>query len=58
MTDCSLKTEYDSQPNSIEVMTTKDGHFQIPDHAIECFAKFLYPRFLEDMKQRKKEAES
>lgn len=58
MTDCILKTEYDSQPGSIEVVTTEDSSFQIPDHAIERFAKFLFPRFLVDMEQRKKAAGS
>ena len=51
MSDCILKTEYGSQQESIKVTTTEDHTFQIPDHAIERFAKFLYPRFLAAMEQ-------
>lgn len=54
MPDCTLKTEYNSQPNSIEIKTIADAAQQIPDHAIERFAKFLYPRFLADMEQKAK----
>lgn len=55
MPDCTLKTEYVSQPNSIELKTIVEASQQIPDHAIERFAKFLYPRFLADMEQKAKE---
>ena len=51
MSDCILKTEYRSQQENIEVTTMEDHTFQIPDHAIERFAKFLYPRFLAAMEQ-------
>ncbi len=57
MTNCILKTEYDSQP--VDAKNTGDGTSEtwIPDHAIERFAKFLYPRFLADMEQRNKAKE-
>lgn len=55
MPDCTLKTEYVSQPNSIEIKTISDAAQQIPDYAIERFAKLLYPRFLADMQQMAKE---
>ena len=57
MTNCILKTEYDFQP--VDAKNTGDGtsETRIPDHAIERFAKFLYPRFLADMEQRKKATE-
>lgn len=51
MPDCILKTEYGSQRENIAVTTTEDHAIQIPDHAIERFAKFLYPRFLAAMEQ-------
>ena len=53
MTDCILKTEYDFQP--VDAKNTGDdmSETRIPDHAIERFAKFLSPRFLADMEQRK-----
>lgn len=57
MTECILTTEHDSQPDTIEVTTWEDSASRIPDHAIERFAKFLYPRFLADMEQRKKATE-
>jgi hypothetical protein len=57
MTNCILKTEYDSQP--VDAKNTGDGTSEtwIPDHAIGRFAKFLYPRFLADMEQRNKAKE-
>lgn len=57
MTNCILKTEYDFQP--VDAKNTGDGtsETRIPDHAIERFAKFLYPRFLADMERRKKATE-
>jgi len=57
MTNCILKTEYDFQP--VDAKNTSDdmSEVRIPDHAIERFAKFLYPRFLADMEQRKKTTE-
>lgn len=54
MTECILTTEHDSQPDTIEVTTVEDSASRIPDHAIERFAKFLYPRLLADMERRKK----
>ena len=54
MTECILTTEHDSQPETIEVTTVEDSASRIPDHAIERFAKFLYPRLLADMERRKK----
>ncbi len=56
MPDCTLTTEYISRPDSIEIKTAVDAAQQIPDHAIERFAKFLYSRFLADMEQKTKEA--
>jgi hypothetical protein len=52
MSDCILTTEYGSQQENIEVTTTGDHAFQVPDHAIERFAKFLYPRLLAAMEQQ------
>lgn len=56
MPDCTLTTEYISQPDNLEIKTAADAAQQIPDHAIERFAKFLYLRFLADMEQKAKEA--
>ena len=57
MTDCILKTEYETQPGSTKNTSNSANKMQIPDHAIERLAKFLYPRFLADMEQRKKAKE-
>lgn len=57
MTDCILKTEYETQPGSTMNTSDSANKMQIPDHAIERFAKFLYPRFLADMEQRNKAKE-
>ena len=57
MTECILKTEYESQPGSARTADQESDALRIPDHAIERFAKFLYPRFLVDMEQRRKSKE-
>lgn len=57
MTNCILKTEYDSQPVGTKNTGDDTSETRIPDHAIERFAKFLYPRFLADMEQRNKAKE-
>ena len=56
MPDCTLTTKYISQPDNLEIKTATNAAQQIPDHAIERFAKFLYPRFLADMEHKTKEA--
>ncbi len=57
MTDCILKTEYESQPGSTANADKENDTLRIPDQAIERFAKFLYPRFLTDMEQRRRSKE-